>query len=388
MKSTINLRSVILVTSLFCISAVLVACGGSGGGSSTGSGTGNTGSLALSLQDAPSEDYNAVYVTIKEIRVHMGGSEDDQNWELVASPDKTYNLLDLTNGVREELGIADLKTGDYTQMRLLLATQPDLGINILSQEHPYANYVITSSNDVHELKVPSGFQTGIKIVKGFTINRNTTTELIVDFDATRSVVKAGNSGKWLLKPTIKIVSDDEESAIVQGKVTDQTTPVAANLSGAMVSLQYNSGTQIEIEASSLTNGEGYYKLFASPGDYNLVAYKQGYQYECTAISLDADQVVEAEDFSLGILTSMGDLKIEVSISGPTDEQYATISIRTDACGTMVEVKSLNIIDGGTFTIEGLPIGTYEIVASSYDKTTMTYSVNVINGFTVYQNISL
>ena len=94
MKSTINLRSIILITSLFCISAVLVACGGSGGGSSSGSGTGNTGSLALSLQDAPSEDYNAVYVTIKEIRVHIGGSEDDQNWELVASPDKTYNLLD------------------------------------------------------------------------------------------------------------------------------------------------------------------------------------------------------------------------------------------------------------------------------------------------------
>ena len=388
MKSTINLRSVILVTSLFCISAVLVACGGSGGGSSAGSGTGNTGSLALSLQDAPSEDYDAVYVTIKEIRVHMGGSEEvDQNWKLVANPDKTYNLLDLTNGVREELGIADLEEGGYTQMRLLLATLPDDGINILSQKHPYANYVITSSNDVHELKVPSGFQTGIKIVKGFTINANTTTELFVDFDATRSVVKAGSSGKWLLKPTIKIVSDDEESAIVQGKVTDQTTPAAANLSGAMVSLQYNSGAQIEIEASSLTNVNGDYKLFASPGDYYLVAYKQGYQYECTAISLEADQV-ETENFILGILTSFGNIEIEVSISGPTDDQYATISIRTEACETMVEVKSLNIIDGGTLTIEGLPIGTYEIVASSYDKITKTYSVNVINGITVNQNISL
>ena len=54
--------------------------------------------------------------------MHKGGSEDDQNWEPVASPDKTYNLLDLTNGVREELGIADLEAGDYTQMRLLLST--------------------------------------------------------------------------------------------------------------------------------------------------------------------------------------------------------------------------------------------------------------------------
>ena len=212
--------------------------------------------------------------------------------------------------MREELGIADLKTGDYTQMRLLLATQPDDGINILSQEHPYANYVVTSSNDVHELKVPSGFQTGIKIVKGFTINANTTTELFVDFDATRSVVKAGSSGKWLLKPTIKIVSDDEESAIVQGKVTDQTTPAAATLPKAMVSLQYNNGSQIEIEAASLTDANGNYKLFASPGDYYRVAYKEGYQYKCNEISLEADWVYEDQDFSLAILgTNRANLEI-------------------------------------------------------------------------------
>jgi hypothetical protein len=157
----------------------------------------------------------------------------------------------------------------------------------------------------------------------------------------------------------------------------------------MVSLQYNSGTQIEIEASSLTNVNGDYKLFASPGDYNLVAYKQGYQYECTAISLEADKVEEPEDFILKILTSKGNLEIEVSISNPiSDDQYATISIRTEACGAEVEVKSLNIIDGGIFTIKDLPIGTYDIVASSYDKITKTYPVNVINGVTVHQNISL
>ena len=54
----------------------------------------------------------------------------------------------------------------------------------------------------------------------------------------------------------------------------------------------------------------------------------------------------------------------------------------------MEVKSLNIIDGGTFTIRDLPVGNYDIVASSYDKTTMTYSVDVINGVTVNQDISL
>ena len=81
----------------------------------------------------------------------------------------------------------------------------------MSQAHPYANYVIIDKdpNDAidpvsHELKVPSGDKTGVKIVGGYFISANQTTELILDFDACRSVVQAGNSGQWHLKPTIKL----------------------------------------------------------------------------------------------------------------------------------------------------------------------------------------
>ena len=68
----------------------ITACGGGGSGGS------NTGTLALSLQDAFTDDYQAVYVTINEVQVHLGGDEDDDgNWEVVACPYKTYNLLEL-----------------------------------------------------------------------------------------------------------------------------------------------------------------------------------------------------------------------------------------------------------------------------------------------------
>ncbi|HSN23363.1 MAG TPA: DUF4382 domain-containing protein, partial [Methylomicrobium sp.] len=156
-------------------SILIIACGGNGGGSA-GSGSGGTGSLALSLQDAPdTEEYQAVYVTINEVQVHKSG-DGDANWETVATPNATYNLLELVNGVREELGLATLDSGSYTQMRLILGQNPDNVINILSKAHPFPNYVIEKGTDaVHELKVPSGYQTGIKIVKGFIINENQTT---------------------------------------------------------------------------------------------------------------------------------------------------------------------------------------------------------------------
>jgi len=65
---------------------MLAACSGGG------SGTGGSGSLSLGLTDAATCQYVAVYVTIEEVQVHIGGNDHvDNNWEVVASPGKTYN---------------------------------------------------------------------------------------------------------------------------------------------------------------------------------------------------------------------------------------------------------------------------------------------------------
>lgn len=221
-------KSLVFLPLLF----IVTACGSGNGG--------DTGTLSLSLTDASDNQFLAVYVTIAEIQVHQNGSagNNDGGWITVANPEKTYNLLELVNGVREELGIATLETGHYSQMRLILGTQADDGINILSQAHPFANYLIDSENEVHELKVPSGFQTGIKIVKGFEINANQTTELLLDFDANKSVVIAGKSGKYLLKPVIKLL-DTANFAIIQGVISEMVAegdPLVL-LGGALVSAQ-------------------------------------------------------------------------------------------------------------------------------------------------------
>ncbi len=55
---------------------------------------------------------------------------------------KTYNLLELVNGVLEELGMTELPAGHYTQMRLFIGDDPDDGVNIFGDPHEFANYVI------------------------------------------------------------------------------------------------------------------------------------------------------------------------------------------------------------------------------------------------------
>jgi hypothetical protein len=362
---------------VFGLSTIVATGGGGGGGSSSGSGT---GTLSLSLSDATTDEYNAVYVTVREVQVHMPLG----NWTVVASPNQTYNLLGLVNGVKEQLGIAVLQSGDYTQMRLIIGDTPDSGINILSESHPYANYIIDEFNVYHELKIPSGYQTGVKIVQGFSININQTTELILDFDASRSIVKAGSSGKWLLKPTIKVLNTDDY-AVVSGLITDSNVIL---LEGVLVTAQiYNPSAsdpkdRVTVRASTLTDQNGNYAIFLKPGTYNIVTYKDQYGPVCAKHSA-ASKSTHTLDFTLDAAsTGTGTVLGDVDITGGSAEQHVTLSFRQNAlCNGStdeIEVKAINVVNSGNYT-EVLPAGNYVGVASTFGETTKEYSVTVTQG---------
>ena len=377
-----------LFTYLLCfvLLSFLAACGGS---SDSGQGT-----LSTSLTDASTEDYKAVYVTIDQVDVHH---DDDGSWEAVATPGKTFNLLELVNGVVEQLGDVILDSGHYTQMRLIISEDHDLGLNIFDQPHPYANYIIDQDDIAHELTVPGGFQTGLKIVNGFDINTNQTTELILDFDALRSVVKAGASGKYLLKPTVKVLTT-ADYAIIYGMVTAAETDPLTPLGNTFITAQAAAPDetdvkdQVVIQSGTLSAENGEYALFLEPGNYNLVANLAGYLPACTTVTLGEDST-SIVDFNLAAETVLpGSISGQVSIDSATEDQHVTIEFRHEAdCSgdsQIITVKSVEIADGGHYEVTLAP-GEYQVVATSYERETMVSDlVTVVSEGSVTLDINL
>lgn len=235
--------------------ALLAACGGGGGAGSAGEGT-----LRMALTDAPSCGYDHVYVTVDRVRVHQDGSAADGSggWqEIVLAAPRRVDLLELTNGVLEELGQTRLPAGRYSQIRLVLAEN--------TTANPLANAVQPTGSSLVPLRTPSAQQSGLKLQSAFDVGTNQTADLVLDFDACRSVVQAGGSGNYNLKPVLSVAQ--RLSTGIQGYVSTTLT-----LSGTLVSAQQN-GTVVRSTAPDPT---GRFLLpYLPAGNYDIVVSSTG-----------------------------------------------------------------------------------------------------------------
>lgn len=239
--------------------AALAACGGGGGG---GDSTSGNGTLRMALTDAPACGYDHVWVTIEKVRVHQSASaaDEDSGWsELTLSPARRVDLRTLTNGVLEELGTIPLAAGQYSQIRLVLAA------NANGSGTP-ANAVQPTGGAVTALTTPSGQQSGLKLQAHFDVPAGQMADVVLDFDACRSIVKAGNSGQYLLKPVIAVLPRIVTG--IQGYVATSlplgSTTVAAQQDGTTV-------------RSTIPDATGKFNIpYLPAGNYTVVIASDGH----------------------------------------------------------------------------------------------------------------
>jgi len=328
----------LLQSSKLALSGVLVAglaaCGG-GGGSGSG-GSADNGSLRLALTDAPACGYDAVNVTIQKIRVNQSSSASDTDggWsEIVLNPARRVDLLSLSNGVLDELGQTPLPTGKYTQLRLVLAD---------NKTSPMANSVVlTSDKSEVALKTPSGQQSGIKTNINIDIAANQLADFVLDFDACKSVVVAGNSGQYLLKPVVSVIA--RYISGVTGFVD------AATLANGNTSLSLQQGGVV-MKATAPDNFGKFMLQPVAPGNYSLVLTAPG---RTTAVVTNVAVVantVTAVNASGTALNPAASASATVTGTAPVDTLVRVLqplpSTLTGGAFTTVEVAG-RFVDGDT-----------------------------------------
>lgn len=202
--------------------------------------------LQVSLVDAPAE-YDAVKVEVQEVNVRFGpadASEGESGWQDISDFEpQEIDLLKLVNGEEEVLVDREIPTGKLGEIRLVLGD----------------NNTLTMGGETVDLTIPSGSESGLKIKLNEDLLAGITYKLILDFDAASSVVRAGSSGKYNLKPVIH-ASMEAQTGAISGSVSPVEEGVAVY---AVVG---------EDSVSTYTDAAGQFLLRAlDPNGYEVVA---------------------------------------------------------------------------------------------------------------------
>ncbi len=372
------------------LSVLLAGCGGGGDG---GGSAGGSGTLGVSLTDSPSCGFDAVNVTVVKVRVHQSSSapDSDAGWtDIALTPPRKIDLLSLSNGVLFNLGETALPAGHYTQLRLVLDPNTALGL---------ANSVVPTGGVETALVTPSAVQSGIKLINQFDVATGQRVDLLLDFDACKSIVTRGN-GTYALKPVIRVIPFVPNG--IKGFVD-----MALLGSSVMVTAQQN-GAIVQSTAPNTTTGEFFLARLA-PGNYDVVLTANG---RATAV---VATVPVASTTSIAFLSTTGTpITLPVSatrtISGTatlnpassTEVAYVTAKQTFGASPTVsvkfVAADDLAVVPGtysltlptgdprlGSFGTGTLPIvlvaqplvaGIYTAEASATGYTTQSVSANI------------
>ena len=227
--------------------------------------------LEVLLTDAPG-DYEEVNIDIQDVQIH--NSEGDQNagWVSLNVEEGVYDILELTNGLHALLASAELPAGRISQIRLVLG----------------ANNTVKINGELKSLSTPSAQQSGLKLKLNASLQEGVTYTVKLDFDAARSIVSAGNSGKYILKPVIRAY-EEATSGAIKGNVTPvDSSPAVYAIAGT------------DTVATAFTDAAGKFMISGVPAGTYKVSFspKTGYQ----PLAKDGVAVTVGNVTNLGAIT--------------------------------------------------------------------------------------
>jgi hypothetical protein len=367
--------------------------------SCSGGGSGTMGTANILLTDSPACGYQNVFVTVDHVEI----STDGNSWTIVpvsSGVQQPIDLLNLTNGTLQSLGEAPLVAGTYNQLRLVLKAN--------GSSAPWANYLVLTSNPLSKipLSTPSSQQSGYKIKGPFTVQAGTLADLVIDFNACKSIVVAGQSGNYLLKPVVAATA-----MVVSGSITGTTVPssqvyaeqqsstgpiivigsVADSITGAFTLspiVESSSGGTVDVVVVSPTSGVPPVPGYATDIVQDVPVTAGGVTPLGTITP--ATSMINAASGTVTVAGSLGAANLvadqTVTSTARTYEIASTLTITTGSYSIPLAASGpwlwkFNSTLPITFTEDTAPadVGRYSITATDAAGTVSTQSANVSAG---------
>jgi hypothetical protein len=191
---------------LAAVCAGLAACGGDGGGS--------TGQITVGVTDSPVDYAEAVVVQFTGVELKP---KEGAPFSIDFTEPKTIDLRALEGEDRVLLlDGEEVPAGEYTWMRLKVVADPDVAGD---------SWVTIDGADC-ELRIPSGDERGLQLIRGFTVGVGAITDFTVDFNLRHSVIRPPgqttevpvcDGQAYMLKPVLRVV-DNLEVGTISGTV--------------------------------------------------------------------------------------------------------------------------------------------------------------------------
>src|SRR5258706_10495703 len=186
--------------------AMMLALAAGGGGSS-----GQRGQMSGGVGDAPVDGAQAVVV--KFTGVELTGNSGNPV-DITFTTPKTIDLMNQNGMASAVLFTQPIPAGDYGQIRLM----------VVADGNPSNSYITLTDGTMHGLQVPSGSETGLKLVSGFTVPSSGVVDYTIDFDLRKAITcPPGQAPACFLKPVERLV-DNTTVGNIQGSVSATLVP--------------------------------------------------------------------------------------------------------------------------------------------------------------------
>lgn len=153
-----------------------------------------TGSLTVALRDQPVQDVAEVWVEFDGLTLRRS---DGAPIDLPFDGPISVDLLTLT-GDNTEILLDDVSVpaGFYEQLALHVNAEHD---------GEFDSYVVTNVGGQEEIFVPSGDETGLKLVDGVSITADRETSFLIDWDVRMGLADPPGLSGQILRPAFRVI---------------------------------------------------------------------------------------------------------------------------------------------------------------------------------------